>query len=72
MGSEMCIRDSWTTVSTVTMFAVFAVDAKLKLGDSAVLATAPLMASYAGHQLLAWAMMIDMFPDPPGDSSHRR
>ena len=54
----------WTTVSTVTTFAVFAIDAKLDLGDGAVLATAPLMASYGGHQLLAWAMMIDLFPDP--------
>eukprot|EP01045_Picozoa_sp_COSAG04_P047790 COSAG04_NODE_18016_length_453_cov_0.966102_1_plen_81_part_10 len=49
---------------TVTTFAVLTIDARLDLGDAAVLAMAPLMASYAGHELLAWAMMIDLFLDP--------
>jgi len=43
---------------------VFALDAAYNLGDGAILITAPLMASYAGHQAIAWAMFIDMYPNP--------
>ena len=47
-----------------SQFGVFALDAAYNLGDGAILITAPLMASYAGHQAIAWAMFIDMYPNP--------
>ena len=54
----------WTTVMTILSFFIFTVDAALGLGDWSIYMTAPLLATFATHGAVGWAMAVDLVPDP--------
>lgn len=48
----------WTTVMTVLSFFIFTADAAYRMGDWAILATAPLLATFSTHGAVGWCVFI--------------
>ena len=58
----------WTTLATGTAFFLFFMDASLQAsgglgGNGLIYMTAPLLASFATHGPVGWAMAMDLVPD---------
>ena len=53
----------WTTVMTILAFAIYSMDAAFNLSDAFIYVTAPLLATFATHDAVAWAMVADLVPD---------